>query len=131
MANSISSGWAPAQNGFSARAHFGGTAEGSVSSSETWLFASRKVSGVTKTARMLLDATPVNAGITLEAEKITMRGLTSGVAAVRVDGALGIKDGMTAPSAESGQALLYVDSADGDLKIRFADGKTKTIVTDT
>lgn len=48
-----------------------------------------------------------------------------------VDGYLGLRDGITAPSTISGMALMYIDSADGDLKIKFGDGTTKTIVTDT
>lgn len=50
---------------------------------------------------------------------------------LRVDGALEIKDGMTEPSATTGVAKIYVDSADGDLKVIFADGTVKTIVTDS
>ncbi len=45
--------------------------------------------------------------------------------------ALILVDGVTAPAAVTGLALIYIDTADGDLKIRFADGTTKTIVTDT
>lgn len=45
--------------------------------------------------------------------------------------ALAITDGISAPSAPSGMAILYVDSADGDLKVKFADGTVKTIVVDT
>ena len=48
-----------------------------------------------------------------------------------VDGVFGIKDGVTAPATSSGKALMYVDSADGDLKVKFGDGTVKTIVTDT
>jgi hypothetical protein len=48
-----------------------------------------------------------------------------------VEGGIAIKDGITAPSTSSGYAQIYVDSADGDLKIRFGNGTTKTIVTDT
>ena len=40
-------------------------------------------------------------------------------------------DAVTAPSATTGQAKLFVDTSDGDLKVIFADGTTKTIATDT
>jgi len=46
-------------------------------------------------------------------------------------GAFTIPDGVTAPSATAGRAKIYVDSADGDLKVKFADGTTKTLATDT
>ncbi|MBL8551336.1 MAG: DUF2793 domain-containing protein [Hyphomonadaceae bacterium] len=42
-----------------------------------------------------------------------------------------IADGKTAPSATSGLAKIYVDTADGDLKVIFGDGTIKTIVVDT
>jgi hypothetical protein len=42
-----------------------------------------------------------------------------------------VTDGVTAPGAATGRARIYVDAADGDLKIVFADGTVKTIVTDT
>jgi len=44
---------------------------------------------------------------------------------------LALRDGATAPAAAAGQALLYVDIADGDLRVKFGDGITKTIATDT
>lgn len=44
---------------------------------------------------------------------------------------LAIVDGMTAPSATAGLAKLFVDVADGDLKVIFGDGTIKTIVVDT
>jgi len=44
---------------------------------------------------------------------------------------LGIVDGVTAPSATVGLAKIYVDTADGDLKVIFGDGTIKTIVVDT
>ena len=46
-------------------------------------------------------------------------------------GAVAIKDGVTAPATQAGFGVLYIDSADGDLKIKFGDGVVKTIVTDT
>lgn len=48
-----------------------------------------------------------------------------------VAGDIAITDGMTAPGATSGKAKIYVDSADGDLKVKFGDGTVKTIVVDT
>ena len=44
---------------------------------------------------------------------------------------LRITDGITAPAAVGGFARIYVDTADGDLKVIFGDGTVKTIVTDT
>ena len=46
-------------------------------------------------------------------------------------GQLNIVDGITAPSTEAGHACIYVDTADGDLKVKFGNGTVKTIVTDT
>ena len=40
-------------------------------------------------------------------------------------------DGVTAPATAAGKASIYVDSADGDLKVKFADGTTKVIAADT
>lgn len=51
--------------------------------------------------------------------------------ALRVGGALSVTDGITAPGTLSGQAIVYVDSADGDLKVKFGDGVVKTLATDT
>jgi hypothetical protein len=44
---------------------------------------------------------------------------------------MGLNDGITAPATIVGQASIYVDSADGDLKVKFGDGTVKTIATDT
>lgn len=45
-------------------------------------------------------------------------------------GPLQIADGITAPATQAGFAQIYVDTADGDLKVKFGDGTVKTIVTD-
>jgi len=44
---------------------------------------------------------------------------------------LSLVDGVSEPSTSSGYARIYVDSADGDLKVKFGDGTVKTIVTDS
>lgn len=43
---------------------------------------------------------------------------------------MGIQDGMTAPSATVGLAKIYVDTADGDLKVIFGDGVVKVLASD-
>jgi hypothetical protein len=56
----------------------------------------------------------------------------AGVAgAVNVGTFYGMVDGVTAPGTTSGYAKIYVDSADGDLKVKFGDGTVKTIATDS
>ena len=42
-----------------------------------------------------------------------------------------LTDGVSAPSSTASIAKMYVDTSDGDLKVVFADGTVKTIVTDT
>lgn len=44
---------------------------------------------------------------------------------------LSLIDGIAAPSTIPGHAQLFIDAADGDLKILFPDGKVKRLVTDT
>jgi len=43
---------------------------------------------------------------------------------------LAISDGVTAPTTVSGKTFIYVDTADGDLKVKFGDGTVKTLATD-
>lgn len=42
-----------------------------------------------------------------------------------------LQDGEPEPGTVANFAQIYVDSADGDLKIKFGDGTVKLIVTDT
>lgn len=42
-----------------------------------------------------------------------------------------LTDGIAEPTVDPGYASLFVDVTSGDLKIKFGDGTTKTIVTDT
>lgn len=42
-----------------------------------------------------------------------------------------LMDGVSAPSTISGHASIYVDTADGYLKVKFGDGTVKTISLDT
>lgn len=42
-----------------------------------------------------------------------------------------LTDGVAEPSTVSGKAQIFVDTADGDLKVKFGDGTVKTIVVDT
>ena len=56
---------------------------------------------------------------------------TTYLARLASPGVLEIKDGVAAPGTNPGFACIYVDNADGDLKVKFGDGTTKTIVVDT
>lgn len=42
-----------------------------------------------------------------------------------------ITDGVTAPATIAGSAQIFVDSSDGDLKVKFGDGTTKVLSADT
>ena len=44
---------------------------------------------------------------------------------------IAIDDGVSIPGTVAGMAFIYVDAADGDLKVKFGDGTVKTIATDT
>ncbi len=44
---------------------------------------------------------------------------------------LRITDGVSAPAAVVGAAFIYVDIADGDLKVKFGDGFVTTIGADS
>ena len=46
-------------------------------------------------------------------------------------GVVAVKDGVTAPDAVSGMAVIYVDTADGDLKCKFANGFVATLAADS
>ena len=52
---------------------------------------------------------------------------------LKLEGFLSIRDGVTAPAASAtpNQAQIYVDIADGDLKVIFSDGTIKVLATDT
>lgn len=73
------------------------------------------------TARLVIMASTGNVGI----------GVGTAPAKLTVAGGVAISDGMTAPDAITSYAQIYVDSADGDLKVKFGDGTVKTIVVDT
>jgi hypothetical protein len=42
-----------------------------------------------------------------------------------------LRDGITPPTAISGLAYIYIDTTGGDLKIRYGDNFTPTIVADS
>lgn len=42
-----------------------------------------------------------------------------------------LEDGVPEPARSGTQAQIYVDVADGDLKVKFGDGTVKTISVDT
>lgn len=81
--------------------------------------------GDTDTALLFLDASAdalVMGGTTASNSKLTLAG---------AKGALAINDGITAPGTSAGFAQIYVDTADGDLKVKFGDGTVKVLAADT
>lgn len=42
-----------------------------------------------------------------------------------------LRDGIAAPGSVAGRAIVYIDIADGDLKIVYGDAVTKTIEVDS
>ena len=42
-----------------------------------------------------------------------------------------LKDGVTIPATIAGYGQIFIDAADGDLKIKYGDGTVKLIVADT
>jgi hypothetical protein len=61
--------------------------------------------------------------IQTQANNIGIQFTTSGV--------FSIADGVSAPTTTAGLAHIYVDSSDGDLKVKFGDGTVKVIAADT
>lgn len=68
--------------------------------------------------------------ITLDAPSVILTGSLSATGFIGGD-YLGLIDGITTPSTVAGLGQIYIDTADGDLKIKFGDGTVKTIVVDT
>lgn len=71
--------------------------------------------------RMVLKGDTGNLGI----------GTNTPTSKLEVNGDIALVDGMTAPSATSGKAKIYVDSADGALKVIFGDGTVKVLAHNT
>ncbi len=53
------------------------------------------------------------------------------LAQLAVQPGLVIADGVTAPQPHAGQATIYIDTADGDLKVKFGNGFVRTIGADS
>jgi hypothetical protein len=107
---------------------------------------------VSGTSLTFTEAPPLNSSIEVVSFKVTSIGATTAnlvaytpssgsdtdvqtqlreIASTAKTNILQLTDGVTAPSTVSGNASIYIDSSDGDLKIKFGDGTVKTISTDT
>ena len=71
-----------------------------------------------------------NRGASFRTDRSYHGGLTVDVGSIK-SGTFTLTDGVSVPATFSGIASIYIDSADGDLKIKFGDGTVKTIVVDT
>lgn len=78
---------------------------------------------------------PVNIGGGASVRPISDNVTSLGTSAKRwsnvVSSEITVVDGIAEPATIAGHAQIYVDTADGDLKIKFGDGTVKTIVVDT
>jgi hypothetical protein len=72
-----------------------------------------------------------NGALVPSADNTYALGSQSNILSNALTARVALKDGISAPSTISGFAQIYVQSSDGDLKIKFGDGTVKTIVTDT
>jgi len=77
-----------------------------------------------------LPATLGNRGAVIDRDRSFSGGLRMTNGTISSDTTFGLIDGVTAPSTITSLAQIYIDSADGDLKIKFGDGVIKTIVVD-
>lgn len=50
---------------------------------------------------------------------------------IKTVGDIRLTDGKAAPAQEAGYAIIYVDTADGDLKVKFGDGHVAVIAADS
>lgn len=82
--------------------------------------------------------TVINAGYGIDLREVTFATAAFASTGFLVDPdgdvqakSLALTDGITAPTATVGFAKIYVDAADGDLKVIFGDGKITTIASDT
>jgi hypothetical protein len=77
--------------------------------------------------------------IRTETKKVLINTNAGGAPAVTVStanvvdfgSAISVPDGITAPGTVSGKTYIYVDTADGDLKVKFGDGTVKVLAADT
>lgn len=120
QADQMTLGTSPGGGGFASTDGNYGTYFGISGSGFGWLQQGR-TDGSATAYDFFLQSAGGNVGI----------GNLTATAKLQVNGGIAIVDGMTAPAAITGYAYIYVDSADGDLKVRFSDGTIKTIVVDT
>jgi len=114
----------------------GGESSSDVSVARIVTYADSAWTSSSSPTRIEFEVTPSGAtadalAMTLDSTGYLGIGLSAPNEVLTVEGAVSITDGMTAPSATSGYAKLYVDTADGDLKVIFGDGTIKTLATDT
>ncbi len=108
------------------RLEFDGVATGSTFRAAAFIEGQQDgAAASTKVPGVIIFATSPGTGSATERMRIDASG------AVLLKGNFGLPDGITAPSAVVGTTFLYVDTADGDLKVKFGDGTVKTLATDT
>jgi len=83
--------------------------------------------GLTGTANVQVNVLFRKLKVFINPKQITDQDFTANASHLQT----ALTDGIDPPATLSGYAQIYVDTADGDLKVRFGDGTVKTIVVDT
>jgi len=83
--------------------------------------------GLTGTAGAQVNVLFRKLKVFINPKQITEQDLTANASQFQA----ALADGITAPATLADYAQIYVDTADGDLKVKFGDGTVKTIATDT
>jgi hypothetical protein len=62
---------------------------------------------------------------------VTVGAVANPEAMLDIRGGMCLTDGITAPGTVANRAFIYVDTADGDLKVKFGDGFVRVIAADS
>jgi hypothetical protein len=110
------------------------TTSGSVRAATQFYFSSSTTMQAPSNGVLQIGNFANNAGVSLDVATdgtLKVRNRANNADAIFGGLQMNLTDGITAPGATVGFAKIYVDTADGDLKVIFGDGVTKVLAADT